>query len=141
MVNFFVALLDLELPIALHEAFIFGLLLFVFFHGEDVIEEPFENLSVAVNADVDLIVVANLFKAPVEVLHVFDEERAGEREIALLFLTVVDHVYHDAVFEVRSLEQLEPILLNRQRGNRSGAARGTRRHCHLALICSGLLGT
>ena len=92
--------------------FLISLLLLVLLHGEDVVEEPLEDDSVAVDGDVDLVVVRDFLQAPVEVFHILDQEAAGEGEVTLLVLAVIDHVDHDTVleFEVLSLEHFEATL-------------------------------
>ena len=75
-------------------------LLFVLFNGKNVTEQPFKNLSVAVDRDINFLVVRNLFKAPVEVLHVADKEAPGERKVTLFVFRVVNDMNHNGVFEI-----------------------------------------
>ena len=95
------------------ELLLIGLLLFVLFHGEDVVQEPLEDGCVAVNRNIDLVVVTDLFQAAIEILHVFNEKASGKGKIALLVLAVVDHVDHDAIleFEVLALEHFEATFV------------------------------
>jgi hypothetical protein len=86
------------------------LLLFVFFHGEYVVEQPFKNDCVAVDTDVNLVVVTYFFKTPVEVLHVLNKETPAKSKVSLFLLAVVDNMNHDAVFEIGSLKKLKPWL-------------------------------
>lgn len=64
--------------------------------------------------DVDLVLVRDLFEALVEVLHVLDEERSTEVEVALLIFAIVNNVDHNAVLEVGALyvrQQIRSRLL------------------------------
>jgi hypothetical protein len=109
-----VALLHFEGPLFVDFVGL-GLLLFVLFHCEDVVEQPLKDDRVAVNADINFVVVADLFEAAVEVLHILDQQTAAEGEVALFLLAVIDYVNHDAVFEVRPIKQLEALLVGARR--------------------------
>jgi hypothetical protein len=89
-------LLSFQLPLRVfHESIILALLLFILLHRKNIIQEPLKDLSVTVDRNVDLIIVADLFQASVEVLHILDEQRAGECEVTLILLTVINHMNHD----------------------------------------------
>ena len=102
--------LHLELPGWLHtvadgplKLILIRLLLLILFHGEDVVEEPLKDSGVTVDRDVDLVIVGDFLEAAVEVLHVLDEQAARERKVSLFVLAIVDHMNHDAVFELKVL--------------------------------------
>lgn len=108
-----VALLHLQLPAlrVFAVAIVGPVVLLVLLHGEDVAEEPLENVCVAVNADVDFVVVRDLLQTLVEVLHVLDQQAPRKVEVALVILRVVDHVDHDVVLEVRALNRVNQVLV------------------------------
>jgi len=76
-------------------------------HGEDIIEEPFENDSVAVDGYVNLVLVRDLFKAFIKILHVFHQQTTGKSEVSFVILAVVDNVDHYRVLEVGTLDVLQ----------------------------------
>lgn len=54
------------------EFVLFSVLLLILLHREDVVEQPFEDNCIAVDRDVDFVVVRDLLQTSVEVLHVLD---------------------------------------------------------------------
>lgn len=50
------------------------MLFLILFHAHDVVEEPFKDDGVAVDGDVDLVLVRDLLEALVEVFHVLYEQ-------------------------------------------------------------------
>jgi len=76
------------------------LLLFVLLHGQNVLQEPLKNNSIAVNGYVYFILVRYLLQALVEVFHVLNQEGARESEVSFFVLAVVNHVNHYRVSKV-----------------------------------------
>jgi len=71
--------MDLELPVWRNaipysslELLSIALLFFIFFHGKDVVEEPLKDDGIAVDRDVDLVVVRDFLETSVEIFHVLD---------------------------------------------------------------------
>jgi len=98
-----VTLLDLQLPALAQEAcprVHLRVLLVHLFMLEYVSEEPLEDAGVAVDGDVDLVLVGDLLQALLEVLHVFDQQRTRKGEILLYAFAVVDYVDHYLVLEI-----------------------------------------
>ena len=71
------------------------------------------------DGDIDLILVANLFEALVEVFHVLDQQSTGEVEVSLLVFAVVNDVDHYRVLEVGPLDVVKQI--GRRSRGRGGA--------------------
>lgn len=71
------ALLEIKLPTTASPVRLVGLLLLlVLLHGEDVIKQPLEDDGVAVDGDIDLVLIRYFLEALVKVFHVFDEQTA-----------------------------------------------------------------
>ena len=69
---------------------------------KNVVEQPLKDGGIAMDGDVNLIVVRDLLETFVKVLHVLDEERAREGEVSLLVLAVVNHMDHYFVLELHA---------------------------------------
>ena len=110
--------MNFQRPVIVHtapngsvELLLLALFLLILFHGENVVEKPFEDDSIAVNRDIDFVVIRNLFQAPIEILHIFYQQTSGKSEVPLFVLTVIDNVNHDGVLELEvfPLEHLEGL--------------------------------
>ena len=115
----FVSFVDFELPVWRNtisyrslKLLRVTLLFFILFHGKDVVQEPLEDDGIAVNGDVDLVVVRYFLETSVEVFHIFDQKAARESKVALLVFAVVNNVDHNTIFklEVLSLKHFEPPI-------------------------------
>ena len=83
------------------------LLLFEFFHWEDVVQKPFEYDGVTMNGDINLILIWDLLQALVKVLHVLNQQTPAKCEVSFFIFAVIDDVNHYAVLEVGSLNVLQ----------------------------------
>ena len=110
LLNVVCTFLYFELPGRLVNSLAFLLLLFILLHCKNVVQKPLKNYGITVNADINLIVVTYLFEAPIEVLHVFNQETPAESEVPLLFFAVIYNVNHYAIFEVCSFKKLKARL-------------------------------
>jgi hypothetical protein len=61
------------LPTAASLVELVALLFFELFHRKDVVEQPFEDDSIAVDRNINFILVTDLFETFVEVFHVLDQ--------------------------------------------------------------------
>lgn len=88
----------------LEQPFTLSLLFLILLHSKYVIQQPLEDLSVAVNTNVNLVLIADLLKTLFEVLHVFYKQSARKSEVALVLFTVVNHMNHYRVLELGSIK-------------------------------------
>lgn len=93
------ALLQTQTPLSAPEAPDGGALVARVLQFHDVFQQPLEDHRVAVDADIDLVLVADLLETLVKVLHMFAQEGSSEDEVLLNLFIIVDHVDADFISE------------------------------------------
>jgi hypothetical protein len=63
------------------------------------------------NTYIDFVIVRDLLQTLVEVLHVLDQQTPGKVEVSLVIFGVINDVDHYIVFEVRTLDCVNQVLM------------------------------